>query len=66
MAGTIEDTSLRRIAPRGLSRPAAAAYCGCESLSTFDDWIKRGIIPGPELTGGIEKRSIWRWTRLAV
>jgi hypothetical protein len=59
MAGIIEDTSLCRIAPRGLSKPAAAAYCGCECLSTFDDWIKRGIIPGP-IPG------THRWDRKAI
>jgi hypothetical protein len=34
------------IAPRVLSRAAAAAYCGC-GLGSFSDWIQRGIIPGP-------------------
>lgn len=33
--------------PRGLSREEAAAYGGCESLSAFSDWIRRGIMPGP-------------------
>jgi hypothetical protein len=33
--------------PRGLSREEAAAYAGCESLSTFSDWIRRGIMPDP-------------------
>ena len=32
---------------RCLSRDQAAAYCGCDSLSTFADWIRKGIIPGP-------------------
>lgn len=31
--------------PRGLSRPAAAAYCGCKTLSCFDDQVRRGILP---------------------
>ena len=61
MAGIIEHTSLCRIAPRGLSKPAAAAYCGCECLSTFDDWIKRGIIPGTQAVTG----SMW-WVDPAV
>jgi hypothetical protein len=34
------------IAPRGLSREAAAAYCGCETLSAFDSWVRKGIVPG--------------------
>lgn len=33
--------------PRGLSKESAASYAGCESLSTFNDWIRRGIMPGP-------------------
>lgn len=32
--------------PRLLKRPEAAAYCSlCES--TFDDWVRRGLLPGP-------------------
>ena len=31
--------------PRGLSRAQAATYCGC-SVSAFDDWVRRGIVPG--------------------
>ena len=27
-------------------RPAAA-HAGCESLSTFHDWVRRNILPGP-------------------
>lgn len=34
------------IEPRGLSKADAAAYAGCDSLSTFNDWIRRGIMPG--------------------
>jgi hypothetical protein len=37
----------RMIEPRGMSKEQAAAYAGCESLSAFNDWIRRGIIPGP-------------------
>ena len=33
--------------PRGMTREEAAAYCGCESLAAFSDWVRRGIIPGP-------------------
>jgi hypothetical protein len=40
----IRATSVPR---RGLSRDEAAAYGGCESLSAFSDWIRRGIMPGP-------------------
>jgi hypothetical protein len=35
------------LAPRGLSREQAAAYAGCGSLSTFSNWIRRGIMPDP-------------------
>lgn len=35
------------IEPRGLSKEDAAAYAGCESMSSFNDWIRRGIMPGP-------------------
>jgi hypothetical protein len=35
------------IEPRGLSKEDAAAYAGCDSLSTFNNWIRRGIMPGP-------------------
>lgn len=33
--------------PRGLTREQAAAYAGCQTLSTFNDWIRRGILPRP-------------------
>jgi hypothetical protein len=45
--------------PRVLSKEDAAIYCGCESPSTFYDWIKRGIIPGP-IPG------THRWDRKAI
>jgi hypothetical protein len=45
--------------PRGLSKMEAAAYCGCESLSAFDDWVRRGIVPGP-IPG------THRWDRRAI
>lgn len=35
------------VLPRGLSRRDAAAYCGCATLSAFDDWVRREIVPGP-------------------
>jgi hypothetical protein len=44
---------------RGLSKADAAAYCGCESLSTFDSWIAKGIVPGP-IPG------THRWDRKAI
>jgi predicted DNA-binding transcriptional regulator AlpA len=45
--------------PRCLNRPQAADYCGCGSLSTFDDWVRRGILPSP-ITG------TRRWDRKAI
>lgn len=33
------------LAPRGLTRAQAAAYCGCETLTAFDEWVRRGIVP---------------------
>jgi hypothetical protein len=44
---------------RGLSRKEAAAYAGCESLSAFNSWIRRGILPGP-IPG------THRWDRKAI
>jgi hypothetical protein len=35
------------ITPRGMSKKQAAAYAGCETLSAFSNWIRRGITPGP-------------------
>ncbi len=35
------------ITPRGLSREQAAEYCGCDSVSAFDDWVRKGIVPRP-------------------
>lgn len=35
------------IESRGMSKEQAAAYAGCETLSAFNDWIRRGIMPGP-------------------
>jgi predicted DNA-binding transcriptional regulator AlpA len=45
--------------PRCLNRRQAAEYCGCGSLSTFDDWVRRGILPGP--IAGTR-----RWDRKAI
>ncbi|RXG86138.1 hypothetical protein EAS62_37850 [Bradyrhizobium zhanjiangense] len=33
--------------PRGISKKQAAAYAGCESLSAFNEWVRRGIMPKP-------------------
>jgi hypothetical protein len=30
-----------------MSKKQAAGYAGCETLSAFNDWIRRGIMPGP-------------------
>ena len=46
------------VLPRGISRQAAASYCGC-SLRSFDDWVRKGILPGP-ITG------THRWDRWAI
>lgn len=35
------------IEPRGLSVEDAARYAGCETVSTFRDWVRRGIMPRP-------------------
>ena len=35
------------IPPRGLNREQAAAYCGCESVEAFSDWVRRRLVPGP-------------------
>lgn len=35
------------IEPRGMSKEQAAAYAGCESLSAFSEWVRRGIMPRP-------------------
>jgi hypothetical protein len=44
---------------RGMTREKAAAYCGCESMAAFSDWVRRGIVPGP-LPG------TKRWDRKAI
>lgn len=35
------------IEPRGMSKEQAAAYAGCQSLSAFNEWVRRGIMPRP-------------------
>jgi hypothetical protein len=47
------------IEPRGSSKEQAAAYAGCETLSAFNNWIRRGIMPGP-IPG------THRWDRKAI
>jgi hypothetical protein len=47
------------IEPRGMSKEQAAAYAGCETLSAFSHWIRRGIMPGP--ISGTHK-----WDRKAI
>jgi hypothetical protein len=47
MGYSLSRTCTKNLPPRGLSREVAAAYGGCESLSAFSDWIRRGIMPGP-------------------
>ena len=42
-----------------MTKTDAAAYCGCESLAAFDDWVRRGILPGP-IPG------THRWDRKAI
>jgi hypothetical protein len=44
---------------RGMTKAEAAAYCGCASLAAFDDWVRRGIVPGP-IPG------THRWDRKAI
>ncbi|GAB6843992.1 hypothetical protein JCM2811A_29940 [Methylorubrum rhodinum] len=44
--------------PRMLSCEQAAEYCGC-TLSTFDEWRRREIVPGP-------MPGTTRWDRRAI
>lgn len=45
--------------PRGLNREQAAAYCGCESVEAFADWVRRQLVPGP-------MKGTHRWDRKAL
>lgn len=45
--------------PRGLTREQAAAYCGCETLESFGNWVRRGLVPGP-------MKGTHRWDRKAL
>lgn len=47
------------ITPRGLSREQAAEYCGCESVSASDDWVRKGIVPRA-------MKGTSRWDRKAI
>ena len=47
------------ITPRGMSKKDAATYAGCETLSSFNDWVRRRIMPGP--IPGTQK-----WDRKAI
>ncbi|MBX9934421.1 MAG: hypothetical protein K2Y56_23390 [Methylobacterium sp.] len=47
------------LVPRGLTREQAAEYCGCETVDAFDNWRRRGIVPGP--IPGTQ-----RWDRKAI
>jgi predicted DNA-binding transcriptional regulator AlpA len=38
--------------PRGLRRPDAAAYVGV-SPTKFDEWVSRGVMPGPKRIDGV-------------
>jgi predicted DNA-binding transcriptional regulator AlpA len=44
--------------PIVLTRPEAAAMCGI-SLSTFDNWVRKDILPGPIC-------GTRRWSRVAI
>lgn len=56
-----------QIAPRGLTKVNAAAYCGC-SEDAFDTWVKKGLVPGaiPALSVGIARRLTGILTELPV
>ena len=54
-----KDTTLRPW-PRGLRRPDAAAYVGI-SVTKFDDWVQRGIMPAPKRID-----AVVLWDRLDI
>jgi hypothetical protein len=33
--------------PRCLTVEAAAAYAGCKTVSSFRDWVRKGLMPPP-------------------
>ena len=50
------------LSPRGLSREAAAAYCGI-SPGSFDKLVAQGTLPGPWLVTGVRRKL---WDKLAL
>lgn len=32
---------------RGMTKEETAEYCGCRTLAAFDNWRRKGIVPGP-------------------
>lgn len=46
--------------PRGMRRDDAAAYLGI-STTKFDDWVSKGVMPGPKRQGGV---IVWDRYRL--
>jgi|JRYH01.1.fsa_nt_gb hypothetical protein len=40
------STDQLKISPRLLTRPQAASYLAL-TAAAFDDWVRRGLIPGP-------------------
>ena len=46
------------IQPRGLTREDAAAYCSL-TPEGFDEWVRKGIVPGPI-------KGTQRWDRRAI
>jgi hypothetical protein len=44
--------------PMVLTRPEASALC-CVCPSTFDAWVRRGVVPGP-------MAGTRRWSRIAI
>jgi hypothetical protein len=53
MPNTAKQALPPSLAPRGLRRPAAAAYWGV-SPSKFDQLREKGIAPKPKLLDGVE------------
>ena len=51
-------TVIAPVQPRGLTREDAASYCGLTPKG-FDEWVKRGLVPGP--IPGTQ-----RWDRKAI
>lgn len=45
--------------PRALTKAEAATYCACNTIRTFDAWVRKGILP-PAIPGTT------RWDRKAI